>query len=186
MDHTIREFHICCSLSLKLPCPIMAAAPLVCTVTLFVTPKEITGLKHSQFQRCLPLWYIIQMTCKTTWLENLRLYWICLNRLCCSIVCKIRDWYTITVLGDKDTVFKISAYVPPCIIFYPFTAAGSTNISSVLNGVIVFAVQATDETYVLIHYICTCHLTAIHDIYQYVKGKAKVHPKTGHEGIEGE
>jgi len=40
---------------LKLPWPIMAAAPLVCTVTPFVAPKEITGLKHSQFQRCLSL-----------------------------------------------------------------------------------------------------------------------------------
>ena len=89
-------------------------------------------------------------------------------------------------MEDKDIVFKISAYVSPCIIFYPFTAVGSTNISSILNGFIVFAVKATDETYVLIYYIFTFHLTGIHDIYQYVKSKGKVHPKTGHEGPEGE
>jgi len=88
-------------------------------------------------------------------------------------------------LGDKDIVLKISAYVSPCIIFYSFAAVGSTNISSALNGFIVFAVKATDETYVLIYYVFTFHLTGIH-IYQYVKGKGKVHPKTGHEGPEGE
>ena len=70
-------------------------------------------------------------------------------------------------------------------MFYTFTAVGSTNISSVLNGFIVFAVKATDETYVLVHYIWTCHLTVIHDIYQYVKGNGKVDPRTGHEDPEG-